>query len=462
MNGIKFKKQQLLLIVAVLFAFIAAESSSHGRAKASGPNVPYHIATWAYDEFKSQGAGASAADVNRLVTYAETGPGNDKALLDCRAVANGCKPVLYFDPNRVYDNSGCPYPLAAALLAQANESWFVHQAGFSDSTHRVRGTHPRNCHGIPSISNAWALNTSSTALQAYFRVFLQKYDAYDYYYMDDTQASVRDQFYFSSGGGCDPNPTICTSTQELPNDVDVQKAASSFVGSMKHLNGTQMSFFFNSLSFNRTPVADLRLLEASARFVGASCEGCATSGRVVHPENYPRILNTMAQFNKRHTIFVILSTGNADAGSAEQLTQRFVTTSLGWLGYSEGYTVVWPDLETNTHNLAVWPEDMIYPAEPLQTMATGESDLQVAPQVWRREFTSCYDRGRLFGRCAAIVNGSKADVVVSGGWLSASYSHVISVTGGDEQSGGKESTNTLPFALGGTVVPAQGAVLLAQ
>jgi hypothetical protein len=440
---------------------VNAEVSSPQQTRLALTSAPYHIATWAYDEFKGQGSQASPDDVVRLLSYAETGPGNQKALLDCHSVPNGCKAVLYFDPNKAYDSPNCPYKEDSDLLFQANETWFVHQVGTNDSAHRVHGTYYQNCHGVRVPINVWAINISSPAVQTYFRNFLQRAgDSYDLYYIDDMQADIPDQFYFSGKGGCDETGRLCRSIQEYAQDSDLQRAAASFVRALTHRNGSPMEFIFNSLTFNGKPVADMRLLDASPQFVGASCEGCATSGETLHPNNYERILNTMAQFVSRSRIFVLLSYGNAPSGSAIQIQQRLVTTALIWLGYKDKYTVVWPDLESNTKNLAVWPEDMIYPSQPVQTMSSGAPDLQVTPKVWRREFAACYFRGVLFGRCAAILNGEDSDVVVQSSWLSDNYGHVIGVTGGDELSGGTISLSGARFIAGQTEVPAHQALLL--
>ncbi len=471
------KTRASLIIAAILLSSFATKvSRGHEIMMASKSNsllghrsialagaAPYHIATWGYDEFRAQGSHASASDVVRLLTYAETGPRNQKALLDCHSSANGCKAVLYFDPNKAYDSPQCPYKEDSDLLAQADETWFVHEAGANDPAHRVHGVYHQKCQGARIAVNVWAINISSPAVQAYFRNFLQRSgDSYDMYYLDDMTASLADQFYFFGRGGCDAIGGLCKSTQEFSGDQDLQRAAASFVSSMAHQNGTPMDFVFNSLSFNGRPVADMRLLDASSHFVGASCEGCATSGMTLHPNNYERILNTMAQFAQRSRIFVLLSYGNAPAGSPPQLQQRFVTTALTWLGYQDDHTVVWPDLESNTTNLAVWPEDMIFPSEPAQTMTEAARDLQVAPLVWRREFGACYLRGGLFGRCAAILNGSDSSVVVQGSWLSAVYAHLVSISGGDELSGGIVSVNGTSFTAGQTEVPAHEALLLSQ
>jgi len=122
---------------------------------------------------------------------------------------------------------------------------------------------------------------------------------------------------------------------------------------------------------------------------------------------------------------------------------------------------VQPDLEANTDNLAVWPEDLIYPSGAVQTMISGPTDLEVAPGVYRREFSSCYQKGIAIGRCAAIVNANPSDVVVRSSWLRQTYHHVVALNGGDVLSGGIANISAVAFRPNVTRVLPAGALLLA-
>jgi hypothetical protein len=382
---------------------------------------------------------------------------------DCRAHPGTCKSVFYFDPNKVYYSTKCP-TIDSEVVSAASESWYVHQSGYTDAAHRVNGQHQQPCDGSTISIPVWATNDGVSGVQSWWRSDLQSNaDAYDIMFMDDTQAKVNDQYYFNSGGGCLPWPSKCITTEEVPSDSDVIAGHASFVNSINHRNGQPMQFAFNSMHFDGQSVSvTMPLFSASPRFTIGVCEGCAVSFGTLTTSNYVRLLNTMAAINKTAGAFVLCSTDSASSGSSMQILERLVTTGLIWLGYSEGHTVAWPDLEHSTSKLAVWPEDLIYPSGPVQTMSSSADDIQVASGVWRREFTKCYQAGKFIGRCAAIVNSTGSTVTVQASWLKQSYGHVVTLSGGDVLSGGSANITNTKFSAGSTKVPAEGASLLAQ
>ena len=152
------------------------------------------------------------------------------------------------------------------------------------------------------------------------------------------------------------------------------------------------------------------------------------------------------------------------------LRARRVQDATILLGYSPGHTVDWADLETNSNDLAVWPEEAIVPTDPIQTMNTpggtgcfsaqgivystgGHNDLEVAPGVYRREFADCYDHGTEIGECATIINTTTNPVTIKSSWLTQTYSSQITLNGGDIQSGGTLDLNGAPFTSGTTRIP---------
>jgi hypothetical protein len=164
--------------------------------------------------------------------------------------------------------------------------------------------------------------------------------------------------------------------------------------------------------------------------------------------------------------------------SSGSLQGRRVQAATILLGYSTGHTVSWSDLEQNSNNLAVWPEEGIYPTNPVQSMAApsgtgcfagtgincpngGHNDIQVSIGVYRREFGKCYNQGVAFGPCAAIVNDSGSSITVPASWLSQTYGHQITFSGVDVQSGGTIGLTGAGFSAGSTTIPANDAVLLA-
>ena len=433
--------------------------SSGGYMSASSVTIastagPYHIATWAIDNWGSQGNHASAASVVQYLTY---GYGYAKALADCHAYANGCKAVTYVNPNHLYAPSGgCNWQPDGNAYAAASESWFVHQTGYTTSSNRVNGVKTFNC----GTSSIWEMNPNSTGLQAWYRNYLQtNADKFDYYFIDDNSMMVVNEGWFPSGGGCSPWPALCHSTQEISDDAAEVRAHANFVNAMYHLNGSPMRFFYQGSSFNNP--LDVSAFSTSNRFVGLTCEGCiANSVGSVRPNMYAKVLDSMAAVDASSGAYVLISHGSSPAGSAAQILQRLVTTGIVWLGYSEGHTIVWPDLEDNTANLAVWPEDLIYPSAPLESMVRGATDLEVASGVYRREFASCYQGGLVIGPCATIVNATSSALTIRSAWLSQSYRHAVTLSGGDVLSGGVANIAGSSFTPNSSAVEASGAVLL--
>jgi hypothetical protein len=410
------------------------------------PSGPYHIDTWAYDYSSRQGKGVSSATVAELLSYAQ---GDGKAVQDCHSVEPGCRAVFYLDPSHVWNNSpsSCVYYPDAQFVSAASEDWFIHNVGYTDKAHRVYGKSAAGC-------LIWQVNPASTAVQTWWLNYLRSNaDSYDLMFLDDNATDLVDATYFHSGGGCMPWPSLCHSTQELPTDAALVTARASFVNAMTYSDGRPMYFISQG---NILPE-----LSSTTRYVGESCEGCvAMEPATVRPNMYATVLNDMAAMNNASTAFLLISQGSASAGSSAQILQRLVSTAIVWLGYEEGHTIIQPDLEANTDNLAVWPEDLIYPAQPLQTMASGAADLQVAPGVWRREFGTCYFAGQYFGHCAAILNANAAAVVVKSSWLTQTYHHVVTLSGGDVLSGGIASLSGAAFTSNTTSVPPTGALLI--
>jgi hypothetical protein len=423
----------------------------------TGATGPYHIPLWVNDLYGGEGSSASSVDVAKYASYAEGGLGNTKAVVDC--VSGACKSVYYFDPNKLYAGSGCRFMPDSIVLSAASESWFVHQKGYTDKAHRVYGKFNQGCAGT-----IYEANDGNSGVQGWWRTELQSNaDTFDIFFMDDTEATVVDEFYFKSGGGCLPWPSLCRTTQEVPNDATVVANHAHFVNALNHVNGQAMRFAFNSLNFDGSNVSSgVNILKASSRFIAAVCEGCAVSNGRIFYDNYQRILDTMAAVNKTQGAFVLHSTDSAAEGSGTQIFERLITVGLVWLGYSASHAVAWPDLEDATNKLAAWPEDLIVPSDPVQSMTSGSSDLQVTSGVWRREFRTCYQKSISFGRCAVVVNSNSGSRTILAGWLSQAYSHVISVSGGDILSGGTVSPNQKSFKAGTTTVPAFGAILLAE
>jgi hypothetical protein len=448
-------------LVTSIIAALAIAASACARASDPEPapaQIPPHIPTWAFDEKFSQGESASAPDVQRVLTYALGGLGNDKAVRDC-GNSGKCFSVFYFDPSLVYDSAACPFSADKQVLAIAHEDWFIHLPGYDDKAHRVQGTYMQNCKGTRIQIPVYELNQTNPAVAGYFADYLQRNaDPWNYYEMDDTSSTLVTQFYGPGGAFCKASSMaggFCAQTREIADDDALHRAHTTFASALKHTDGKPMEFFYNGINFG--PQGPRIILLHQPQFEGALCENCVVSAGSFRTTMYAKTLDAMARVNEIDgKQFVELSTGSAPAGSDAQIAQRLVTTAVAWLGFKDGHTVVWPDLETNTHNLAVWPEDEIYPARAFQSMQKGPGDLEVAPSVWRREFASCYRNTAEIGPCASVLNGSASPVRVSPSWFRSRFSHALGLRGGDTLSGGSldftGSTSDVTIAPGHAVL----------
>ena len=426
--------------------------------------VAAHIPTWAFDEFNGEGAHTAPAVVQRYVSFAESGLNNTKAVEDCRG-SGACSSVYYFDPSLIYDSPLCPYASYREFLAQASEDWFVHLPGRHDPAGRVQGTYTQSCKGARIPIHVYEANQTNPAVRQFFANYLrQNGDDFDFYEMDDTSDTLVTQFYGPGGGFCkgESGNGYCTRTAELASDADVVSAHIAFANALNHRNGSPMYFYYNGLSFTpRSPLIP-PLLGNGSRYRGVICENCTVNDGTLRPAMYAKVLGAMARIDAiPGAAFVELSTGKAPDGSAEQIAQRLVTTAVAWLGYADGHTIVWPNLEFTTQNLAVWPEDEIVPTQPLETMSRSAADIAVAPNVWRRDFASCYREGVPIGPCAAVLNGTPGAIHLWAQWFRQPYGHVITLEGGDAPSGGTISLDGAALTTA-TQIPPGEAVLLVR
>ncbi|HTV91345.1 MAG TPA: hypothetical protein VMG98_01380 [Verrucomicrobiae bacterium] len=419
----------------------------------------------AYDEYFGEGASAASATVNEYVSYAEGGLGDAKATADCDSTATkSCLSVFYMDPNFLYASSSCVSSEAQAVATDSNESWFVHEAGYSDFAHRVAGSYTQNCNSSTEKTPVYLLNDANPAVISFFQSYIRtNASTWDAYYMDDTSGRVLTQAYGPGGGFCGNNPPddYCTTTQEYPTDAAVAAAHDAFASGMTYVSGAAMKFFMNGVGFSGSTVENLNILQGSSQYIGAVCENCVINANAYRPTMYANVLTAMAQIDAiPGAAFVELNTGTEPSGSPEELDQRIVTTAVAWLGYSPGQTIVLANLEDNTNNLAVWPEDSIVPTEPVESMASSAADIAVAPGVYVREFAQCYNGGVAIGQCAAVLNSTASAVTVQASWLKQKYTHILALTGGDVPSGGTMSLTSDYFVAGVSVVYPSWAKLL--
>jgi hypothetical protein len=362
-----------------------------------------------------------------------------------------CDVIQYLDTNWIYPTDS---PTWGSFSGAAGESWFQHAPG---SSARIQSS---------GYGGGYLVNQSSAAAQSFFASYVRSnYNADDGLMMDDQSSSLVSLLYYATCG--------CSSSAEVSSSASLVAAHAAMSAALTHSGGQSFVQVDNALPPNPYLPQGLGLLSQSAGVDGLIGEGEPESDGHLDPY-FSTLLDQIAYVDDDTSSFVV-PLSYASAGASYQLQTRRVQEATMLLGYSPGHLVDWADLEQGSSDLAVWPEEGIYPTDPLQSMgapggtgclagtgqvcsAGGHVDLQVAPGVYRREFAACYDQGVLFGGCAAIINTTSSPVTIAPSWLARSYTHQIAFTGGDVQSGGTVS----PTAPAPTTVPADDATLLAR
>lgn len=471
----------------------SCSGASDGSCVVFGSSVPKHIETWAYDDSNTGsdcngGYGASAQEVQQWVTYAETNCGpNTVALNNCHeGGVVYCQVIAYSETSFIYSNN--PLRGACSDLSCYPEDFWLHEPGVTPSSStRLSFT---SSYDNPTIADYY-LNKKSTDVDLWFQNYARtNYGNYDGFMIDDSGGSL---------SGLLANSTqSATSSYEITSDAELIASYDQLAGYLTKSNGTPYIKVDNGLDpwpvydqdFTRLDNAkgvDGLLVEGSPIYnnnIGSDPEGYP---EYAHADRYATLLDDMAHVdNDTSSFIVLLSYDNSDSspgGSGNQLMSRRVQAATVLLGYSPGHVVSWSDLEQNNDNLAVWPEEGIYPMNPIQSMGSpsgsgclsgnsgdngygticssgGHNDIQVANGVYRREFKNCYNQGQAFGPCAVIVNDTPSPVAVQSSWLTQTYTHQITFAGGDVQSGGSIDLSGASFSPGTTTVAAYDAMLI--
>ncbi len=407
----------------------ASPSATPAPIRTTQPSgsAPFHIETWGYDEQGGEGSNASPSVVAQYLTYAESAGGN-KVLNDCHTVAPYCKAMHYDDPNRQYMGTSSGY-----FAAAKGENWYLHAPGYSDSSHRLSAC-------LSGGRCAYLPNQSLPAVQAYFRNEMQGYgNNYDGVFMDDTGAGLAQQVY----------GTGQSSSQEITSDSQNLAMHQAMASAYTHVDGSPYLVVANTTSDNPWLPSGFGLLGNPGNAIGAVAEGTPIYGGGI-TSHYSSLLDRMAAVNKTSGFLTMLS-----YGSGTQM--RTVHIGTIWLGYAPGHEVSWEDFSrNNSSDIAAWPEETIYPTQPVESMSSGNGDLLVTTNVWRREFSACYLRGQYWGRCAALVNTNGSAVSVQSSWLKQSYTNTIQLVGGEVQ----DPNATVTLGALQSSIPAHGALLL--
>ncbi len=449
----------------IAYADGAPVKRRHPGARASAAPTSWsssasHISTWAFDDCANGGSSASAGLVRAWVSYAESncGPGGDaKALSDCHsAQTTYCDVIQYLDTNWMYPDGSPTWPEFSGAAA---EDWYQHLPGSASSRIQSGGN-----------NGGYLVNQANPAVQNFFAAYARtNYDNADGLMMDDQSSNLDSQLWYSTCG--------CGASAETASNAALVSAHEAMSAAMTHTSGQPFTQIDNTLPPNPSLPQGFNLLNRSTGVDGLIGEGEPESDGTLDPY-YSTLLDQIAYVADETNSFVV-PLSYAPAGASYQSQTRRVQEATMLLGYSPGHLVDWADLETGSSDLAVWPEEGIYPTEPVQSMGSpggsgclagsgqvcstgGHNDLQVAPGVYRREFGACYAQNAAFGACATIVNTTSSPVTVRSGWLTRSYGHEIAFTGGDVQSGGQLSLDGSRFTAGSTSVPAHDAALMAR
>jgi hypothetical protein len=420
------------------------------------PRTTAHVETWAFDDRCNGGAGASSALVRQWVTFAESNCGANarKARTNCHAGRTTyCDVMQYLDTDWNFTEGSVR--LARATFGH----WWLHEPTPNQGASIYSST----------SGGGYLINQSKSAVRSFFRSYVRRhYNADDGLLMDWQSPSLPQELYYSTCG--------CSKTSEIRSSAALRTAHKQMSAALTHTSGAPFIQADNSLPPNPYLPQGFDMLNHSAGVDGWVAEGEPEQAGTLDPY-YSTLLDQIAYIAQKTRGFVVLLS-RANAGASYQQQSRRAQEALVLLGYSHGHLVDWSDLEQGSRNLAVWPEEGIYPTDPVQTMGApggrgclagrgrvcsrgGHNDVQVAPGVYRREFGACYRRGARFGGCAAIMNTRHSPVTVRSSWLRGSYGHQITFRGGDVQSGGKIDLMGAPFSAGSTTVGAQDAVLLA-
>ena len=392
------------------------------------------------------------------VSYAEAncGRGGDaKALADCHGGgAVFCDVIQYLDTNWIFKTGSPPWQMFSAAAA---ESWYQHVPG--SATTRVANA---------GYGGGYLINQSSPAVQSFFQNYVRTYyDADNGLMMDDQGPSLSQQLYYATCG--------CQATAEVGSDSALRAAHDAMSAAMTHSGGQPFVQIDNSLTDNPYLPTPFTMLDSATGVTGLISEGQPEYNGTLTPY-YSTLLDEIAYVADRTSGFVV-PLSYAPAGASYEDQSRRVQEATMLLGYSPGHLVDWAALEQGSSDLAVWPEEGIYPTEPVQSMSApggsgclagvgqicstgGHNDLQVAPGVYRREFARCFDQGTAFGPCAAIINTTASPVTINPNWLTQTYTHQLTLTGGDVQSGGTANLTGATFTPNSTTIPAHDATTL--
>jgi hypothetical protein len=474
-------------------------SSSGGGAGGQAPApIPVHVPSWAYVG-GNYGFLPTPDVVQRYIDFAEA-MHDAEAKATCPPTQTGCVPVFYvsFGYLGIPDAAGCPDPPQTTFFDQAAESGLLHFATPVGSSNRISkvdshtycndGAHIFYPNLADHDARAWWWDYVSTTLA------------------DQPNAVIFEDNFPTTLEGMISGTGHLTSV-ELADDHAMRAAQAGYLDGL-----APRQVFTNSLAgggydagviVRSTETADL---VTAGNFQGFVAEKPLYSNATDPASAYftmelsHGMLNTAAHMAHQQgdPRFVVLHFAPSETTRQDEAQHvRRVHTSLVWLSYVPGRTVSWEgSTPTDSTTLGFFPEELVVPTEPLQTMrdfvyggsgdgsgcpmgsgsdSGGARDLAVAcgvsfnaqqPEgVYRREFARCGFEGVEFGPCATVMNATRDDVALDPSWFTKSFGHTIAMHGrelaeiGCPTCDGSIDFDTAPLPAG-AVVPANDALLL--
>jgi hypothetical protein len=449
-------------------------------AVAANTHIPYHVETWAGYRYAgiNEGIRSSGSTMRKWVTYLDGAWPYTRAV--CDVDGHPCRTVDYINTsNEYFGTCGWSAAVVAGVLTQQHtlaESAWVHVGPPLTYVNRIFNNLYSHCVAATENTglfiNKKSISGHGNAL-AFFNAFmLKEYGKHWPDYLMNDDVSVVNDFW----------PTGL-SAYEFSSWVDLQNAQAAFLGGEVTNTGKAQNLFFNGCSSNPATVTGVSLIKMRPNIVGCISENNVTSDNL-RRGRVPYALDNCARvtLNRNGGIYV-----NGPDGDGGMLARR-QATAFNMLCYAPGREVFWEEEEWGGKYVNVFPEEGIYPARPLQSMRTpsdcpdetiprsgpgrgastsdactrnGHNDLLVGdPNVERREFAACYNRGAAIGHCAVIWNLNDQSVGVNTSWLLQRYAHIMRMNGGTIDEGG--SITLTPFKVTQFTVPPYDAVFLFQ
>jgi hypothetical protein len=308
--------------------------------------------------------------------------------------ALGIKTILYTNPNRLYTTDP---------LYTSDESTFAHTCAGSR---------------IADSDGTTLMDPASTNLSALWKSEITSLQLLGH--VDAFEADDADDVY-----GAHALPCGYTGASWLSSSI----AEDASVGA---------PIVYNNLGlFGRDQVSPGIGLNASA--IGGLMENCYSEWGTppLLGDGYWRsIENTEIQMAAQHKYLFCYAMSNTAGASA--IGRRLYVYASFLLSYDVNTSVLFEDYVTNPSAFWVYPESGLVALNPLVSPPATIAALQVSPNVYARQYASCYLRGSYVGPCAAVVN---SDSTSSHPFPFAQYHHTLSLAGGGILDGGTVATN---------------------